>query len=69
MKKIILITLLFLCCSSFVNERVVYICDNGVTKVYHLNKSCRGLKNCKHKIQTVPYLEAIKDKRLCGWED
>ena len=49
----------------------VYICDSEGAKKYHLNKNCRGLKNCNHKIIKVTIEEAKKKgkKTLCGWED
>ncbi|MCJ8288446.1 MAG: hypothetical protein HRT58_00325 [Crocinitomicaceae bacterium] len=52
------------------DETYVYMCVNGKTEVYHVNRQCRGMKQCKHTIKKLT-LEAAKAKelRLCGWED
>ena len=47
-------------CSS---ETLVYICETG--KVYHSTKSCRGLSNATHKIESIPLSEAKKTRRAC----
>ena len=44
-------------------DTTVYIVSTG--KVYHSTKSCRGLKNAKHKIQTVSLKESQKTRRPC----
>lgn len=48
----------------------VFICDNGKTEVYHLDKECHGLKRCTTGITPLTLKEA-KDKglRLCGYEE
>ena len=48
---------------SAMGDTTVYIVSTG--KVYHSTKSCRGLKNAKHKIQTVSLKEAQKTRRPC----
>jgi ribosomal protein L13 len=44
-------------------DTTVYIVSTG--KVYHSTKSCRGLKNTKHKIKAVSIKEAQKNRRPC----
>ena len=39
----------------------VYIVETG--KVYHSNKSCRGLANTTHKIKAISLKEAQKTRR------
>lgn len=48
----------------------VYMCVNGKTEVYHIDRNCRGMKQCKHTIKKLT-LKAAKEKklRLCGFED
>lgn len=41
----------------------VYIVETG--KVYHSNKSCRGLANTTHKIKAISLKEAQKTRRPC----
>ena len=48
---------------SAMGDTTVYIVSTG--KVYHSTKSCRGLKNSKHKIQAVSLKEAQKTRRPC----
>jgi hypothetical protein len=38
----------------------VYICTGRYAKVYHTNRYCRGLKNCKGEIVKVSLSDAIK---------
>jgi hypothetical protein len=47
----------------------VYICDSPNSIRYHLDKNCRGLKNCSHRIISVS-LEKAKALHLtlCKWE-
>ncbi len=49
-------------------ENTVYLCSTG--EVYHYNRSCRGLNNCKHEIFSVSKEEAVNKygRRSCGWE-
>ena len=49
--------------SFTMGDTTVYIVSTG--KVYHSTKSCRGLKNSKHKIQEVSLKEAQKTRRPC----
>lgn len=52
------------------DDTYVYMCVNGKTEVYHVNRNCRGMKQCKHTIKKMT-LKAAKEKelRLCGFED
>lgn len=48
----------------------VYICTGPTAYAYHLSRSCRGLSNCKHSIETVSRSKAESaGRKLCGWED
>ena len=44
----------------------VYICTGRYAKVYHSNKNCKGLDNCKGEVKLVS-LETAKQqgKRAC----
>lgn len=44
----------------------VYICTGKYAKVYHSNKNCKGLDNCKGEVKLVS-LETAKQqgKRAC----
>lgn len=69
MKKVLLLLSLVVLTSSFSEEKV-YVCNSAGAKRYHLDKDCRGLKNCKSEIKEVTLGEAKKDgKTLCGYED
>jgi hypothetical protein len=48
----------------------VYICKSAGARRYHLNESCRGLRQCQHKIEkmTIKKAEAI-GLTLCKLED
>lgn len=51
-------------------ERTVYICKGPMSKKYHFNSNCRGLKRCSTKISSIDIAKAKKMGRtLCGWED
>ena len=41
----------------------VYVVETG--KVYHSNKSCRGLANTTHKIKAIFLREVQKARRPC----
>ena len=76
MSKFIVLSNLLLFCSlsvfttTFVFNRNVYICKGKKSERYHLDKNCRGLKNCSTNIYTVSHENARKIGRtLCGWED
>ncbi len=48
----------------------VYICTGAYSTKYHFTRKCRGLSNCKGKIQSIELSKAKALKRtLCGWED
>lgn len=42
----------------------VYICNNGKTQVYHVNKNCSALKRCTHEIKEVSESDAINKWKL-----
>ena len=46
----------------------VYICRSNASYAYH-NKVCQGLRNCKHRVDTVTVSVAIKEgyKKPCGY--
>lgn len=70
--KTLAFTLLAIITLSFSkSETTVYFCNNGATKVYHLTKSCRGMKRCEHEIKAVRKSDAVNtyELRLCGYED
>ena len=70
MKKIILILAIPIILILNNEQKEVFICKGKSSKKYHLDKNCRGLKNCSTKIYKVKLQEALKMKRtLCGWED
>lgn len=51
-------------------EPKVFICNSENAVAYHRTKDCRGIKQCKKKIQEVTQEEAKKKGlKLCGWED
>jgi hypothetical protein len=70
MKTILFIILAGLALSFTSSEPNVYICNNGKTEVYHLNKECSALKRCTHGIRPMTLSEAKNKRlRLCGNED
>jgi hypothetical protein len=42
----------------------VYVCNNGKTEVYHVNKNCSALKRCSHEIKEVSESDAINKRQL-----
>lgn len=46
----------------------VYVCRSSASYAYH-NKACQGLRNCKHKVDTVTVIVALKEgyKKPCGY--
>lgn len=83
MKKLVLFTFLFTLLSLSSNKGggtlsgvevtpdiLVYLCDNGTTKVYHLKEDCCGLKRCEHEVLVMREKDAkARGLRLCGYED
>lgn len=65
-------TLIFLLLSCQVKPTApttVYLCDSQKAKKYHLTESCRGLRNCQHRIIKINLDKAKSSgKTLCGWE-
>jgi len=50
-------------------DSVVYICDSGHAKRYHLRDDCRGLHNCTHHIVKISLGEAKRSGRtLCDFD-
>ena len=61
--------LLFILLGNYTTKTNVYLCDSSTAKRYHLNKNCKGLKSCQHRIVTLTLEQAKKKGRtLCGWE-
>lgn len=50
MKLLLTTSLLFLFAGT---DQKVYICDNGKTNVYHVNRLCPRLEKCKYKTATM----------------
>ena len=71
MKSILILALLTLSLSFNTRSRQVYICNNGKTTVYHLDKDCRALRDrCTHGVVPMGLGEAQeKGLKLCGYED
>jgi len=70
--RLVLLVIFFSVLSSFRSpEGKVYLCMSNAAAVYHYNRSCRGLSNCKHEIIEVSKEEAVNNygRRICGWED
>ncbi len=71
--KQLLFTTALLVLTSFAptsEDTNVYICDNGKTEVYHLDKNCSALRKCTHGVKPLKLSEAkAKKLRLCGLED
>lgn len=67
---LLLITTLIGCADPKPSGPTVYVCNSASVTRYHLNRDCRGLKSCQHKIVEVAESQA-RDKglQLCGWED
>lgn len=74
MKRFIVLSLFIFSCvtqiytigatsNAYSSETLVYICETG--KVYHSTKSCRGLSNATHKLESIPLSEAKKTRRAC----
>jgi hypothetical protein len=61
--------LLFLFMNTDGPSTTVYVCRSAKGKKYHLRTDCRGLSNCKHKIDKMRLEQARKSGlTLCGWE-
>lgn len=70
MIKLLLSSALFVLLSASNNSTKVYICDSENSVAYHYDKTCRGIKPCKHDVLEVTIDQAKKrGLRLCGWED
>ncbi|OFZ51113.1 MAG: hypothetical protein A3D92_09075 [Bacteroidetes bacterium RIFCSPHIGHO2_02_FULL_44_7] len=51
-------------------QKTVFLCDNGTTEVYHLDKDCSALRRCTHGVIPLSLPEAKeKGLRACGLED
>ncbi|MES2023908.1 MAG: hypothetical protein V4439_04455 [Patescibacteria group bacterium] len=55
--------------TSFVTPKgdSVYVCDSQTSVAYHVDKNCKGLSRCTHKIITVTKADAVNvyKKRAC----
>ena len=72
MKYLSLLALVFILFSfSSTNGETVYICVSKNAVAYHLNKECKGLKQCKAEVKAVSRNHAINTygRKLCGFED
>ena len=73
MKTLLALSILALTISFASNKpsRQVYICNNGKTTVYHLDKDCHALRDrCTHGVVPMGLGEAQeKGLKLCGVED
>lgn len=72
MRYLMLLSLLFVLFSfSGTSGETVYICVSKSSVAYHLNKECRGIKQCKAEIKAVSRNHAINTygRKLCGYED
>lgn len=48
----------------------VFVCKSTGAKKYHIDKDCRGLNRCKHKIEkTTKKAAEAMGLGLCGYED
>lgn len=71
MKAILLVasSTLLLSFTSFQVQKAI-ICNSPSAKVYHLTKTCRGLKACKHELKEISIADAKNlGRKLCGFED
>lgn len=70
MKKVIFIFLLVTLLSSYQTKEIeVFICPTKSSKVYHLKKDCRGLKQCSLKIKTITKKKAESvGRKMCKIE-
>jgi len=65
----LLLGFLFLNSAMCTDPSVVYICNSGNAKKYHLSPDCRGLSNCQHRVVKESLEKAKKEgKTLCKWE-
>ncbi len=71
MRKLLLLLAVLTALSFTVGtDDPAYVCGNGKTEVYHLKKTCQGMKRCTHEILQTTVSEAKKDGlRMCGYED
>ena len=46
---------------EIISDPIVYICDNGRTKVYHMKTSCSLMRRCKHSVRKTSRSQAIKE--------
>lgn len=66
--KLLLITVIAIVRISCA-EPVVYVCRSKSAMRYHISASCRGLRNCSYKIDTVTLDSAKRmNKTLCKFE-
>ncbi|MCX2452090.1 hypothetical protein OQX61_12530 [Pedobacter sp. PLR] len=65
-----LILMLFVLTNIACNaSTIVYTCNSGHAKRYHLKSNCRGLSKCHYKLVKTTLEKAKADeKTLCRWE-
>ena len=68
--RILLLSALYFLFSFNIDKSIssnVYICNSPSAKVYHQDRTCRGLQNCKQEINTVSLNDAVKiyGRRAC----
>ena len=71
MKKLILLSLVFLTFTSFTYTQTVfvYICKGPSSKVYHKSNHCKGLSHCSTQVYKVTIDESKKmGRRPCKIE-
>lgn len=67
--KTLLLLIIFFINTNFSAPKSVYICNSGISKKYHYQQDCRGLKNCQFKLLKIPLDKARREgKTLCKWE-
>lgn len=67
--KIVLLSLFLFAKINCSNSTTVYICDSPNAKKYHYKESCRGLRDCSHRVVKMTLEQAQREgKTLCKWE-
>lgn len=58
--SLILLLALSACAQDPQQKDSVYLCTGNYSIAYHIKRDCKGLNNCKAKIITVTYQDAVK---------
>lgn len=49
-------------------DEIVYICTGRLSKAYHIDEDCKGLKRCSGEIRPITKAEAKKiDRHFCNF--